>query len=177
MRFSLPAAVLAIASLTSGFTIPEGLAEGVYTASINDDGTHNFTLISDTPSAPSVPALSKRATTWPSGTKPVCTGGTMLGHYDFYDGGAWGNFWSHCQSLGGTKIGSGSSIFSYWGNAVAYMCAYGPNPCSVVEWGDAVNWAQNACPYTSGAYVEPAYLNIPSWKKSYGYTNSKTSFC
>ncbi|TDZ18881.1 hypothetical protein Cob_v008026 [Colletotrichum orbiculare MAFF 240422] len=176
---------LAFLGAASAAVVPLEGEDGIYVVHTDDAGTEVHTKIADLDPAllngttPNTASLNKRAVAWPGGTYPVCVSLQWIGHYDFYDGGAWQYFYSACEEYSGHRFYNGDSLYSRYGTAVAYMCSYSNdgNPCSVGEWVDAVNWIAGTCSQRNNGYMESAYLTIPSWKKAYGYTTAGSGFC
>lgn len=158
-------ATLAFTTPLMAIRIPANQTYGVYTVTTDGAGNDIFTKISDVKSGPPVNPHTRRATTWPTRTNPVCADSRWLKQYDFYTGGAWQAFFDACWSVGNTKFKDGKAVYAYWGDAVAYMCSYQSNPCNVREWGDAVAWVQNSCGGRDGGWMQPGWLSIPAWKK------------
>jgi hypothetical protein len=90
--FTLPAIALALSGTASAMKIPEGLAEGVYIASMDEFGNQDFTRLPDGPVTPGLDDLvagrsanlKKRVTNWPSNTQPRC-GGNWTPQNDFWN--------------------------------------------------------------------------------------------
>lgn len=119
--------------------------------------------------------LVKRAVNWPSGTTPVCENTAWFAKSDFYPKGtAWDKFFDLCWHYRNRKIwqstGEGvTAIYQDHGSAIAFECDYTGNPCSQVEWNEAVNWVAGTCAQSS-THMKPGYLNIPKWGKVSGIT-------
>ncbi|KAF6823383.1 hypothetical protein CMUS01_10720 [Colletotrichum musicola] len=180
-------ASLALFATSSALTVPEEGEDGIYLAHVDENGQEVHTKIADLDPATSLnvtdavaaAALDKRAINWPSGTYPTCVNLQWLGHWDFYDGGAWNYFYDACYDVGSQRFYNGDSLYSRYGSAVAYMCSYSNsgNPCNIQEWVDAVNWLAGTCSQRNGGNMVSAYLTIPAWKKAYGYTTAGSGFC
>jgi len=171
MRFlSAPFAFFAFASMAFAVRIPEGLPEGFYLITVDDAGNDNFTLINDQlyadapkgpPSGPPSSVAKRAPVGWPRGTYPVCSDAQWTPSSDFYDH-AYGQFWANCQ---GQWVKNKGHIAGYWGNAVAFMCSYGDNPCVNEEFASAVGWVADHCKARDHGYQQSGWLNVPPWKK------------
>jgi len=170
MRFNLSTAILACAAIASaGFTIPDDLPHGSYEVSFDDADNANFTLIDDVSSIPTVPAgkRTKRAISFPSGTSTNYPNTIWFNANDFF-GSNYNNFREACSHRGSSNVvGNGKSLVNYAGDSLAFMCSYAKSgsPCSVDEWGSAVDMLVNKGPSQSGGSLAPAWLNIPAWYK------------
>lgn len=152
-------ASLALFATSSAFVVPAEGEDGIYTVHVDETGQEVHTKIADLDPTTALnvtedaaAALDKRAVSWPSGTYPVCVNLQWLGHWDFYDGGAWNYFYNACYDVGSQRFYNGDSLYSRYGTAVAYMCSYSNsgNPCNIQEWVDAVNWLAGTCSQRNG---------------------------
>jgi hypothetical protein len=144
--------------------VPQGLADGTYIVSINNQGQETWTNITATITTSALahekqdfhvvaPRLQKHFFPWPSGTNPQCSKGSWFLQNDFYNY-AWNSFYNACWDAGKHKFPRGTSLVRVQGTAMAYMCAFTTNPCDVKEWGDAVDWTSKNCVGRNGGWME-----------------------
>lgn len=148
MRFSATLALPLLLSSVTGFVIPQGQADGVYSVHMDEAGNEVHTLLSGPEvSAREINPLVARATrTW-------CGCGIVLNNGDTDAANA-----DLRNKLGrGTNIGARGAMYSVRGSAAAFACNL--SGASKLFSGDALpqNNAQitNACGrYTAGTYGE-----------------------
>ncbi|KAH6649072.1 hypothetical protein BKA67DRAFT_682204 [Truncatella angustata] len=178
-RFFNASLLLMAAGLGSAAQFSAEHEDGVYFISTADSGKEvyeklDFNLTLPEGLKPSEQSR-KRYTYLPSGAYAECDG-TAVDENDFYSI-AYDKFWFWCSNQGASnKLGKGIYAVKT-SNTATFMCNTTPNPCNVNEWWESINTVGKKCTSSSKNWIEGGWTQIPSWHKSYGFTDVYASFC
>ncbi|KAM7183550.1 hypothetical protein V8F33_013522 [Rhypophila sp. PSN 637] len=159
----------AAASLTAGFTIPEGQPDGIYFGNLQTGEIQLLASINATSvrRARRGTALHARTVPLPVSDQGCPPAGLNPGDYL----GAYSNFANYCDE--GGKIPGGGLAYATVGSAVWYGCSYGgEQPCDSPEVSDAESRFNENC----GA-AQSAWVYMDEWKKTYGRDVASAEIC
>ncbi|KAK4208252.1 hypothetical protein QBC37DRAFT_379252 [Rhypophila decipiens] len=159
------------ASLTSGFTIPEGQPDGIYFGNLQTGESQLLASINATSvrarRGTGAAALNARTVPLPVSDQGCPPAGLNAGDYL----AAYSNFAYFCDN--GGKIPGGRVTYAAVGSAVWYACSYGgEQPCDSPEISDAESRFNAKC----GA-ARAAWVYMGDWKKTYGRDVASAEIC